>query len=351
MADLDAKRPGEFTAFTQRVILVLIVGGLALLVWRISYALLLAFISILLAVLYRSAARQVSRLTRLPVRWSLLVVALLLILAAVLFFWLAVPRISEQVRQFLEALPGSFGQIKEALGRTAWGEPILESLSSEEVSLSRGFDLISRVTGYAMTVFDAGAAVILILFTTIFLAANPAAYLDGALSLVPRNRTDRFRQVIDKTADTLQHWLLGQLVSMAAVGLLVGLGLWIAGVPQPLLLGLIAGVLEFVPFVGPVTAAIPGVLLALSDGWTTALWALIVYILVAQIEGQVITPLVQRQAVHLPPAVVILAVVALGLLFGFLGVIIATPLTAVIMVWVKMLYVEDVLGKGRPPHK
>lgn len=345
MAESETKRTGEFTAFTQRVILVLIVTGVALLVWRISYALLLAFISILLAVLYRSAARLISRVTRLPVRWSLLVAALLVVVLLVLFFWLAVPRISEQVRQFLDAMPGSLTQIRETLGRTTWGQPLIEALSSEEVSLSRGFDLISRVTGYAMTVFDAGAGLILILFTAIFLAANPKVYLDGALSLVPRARTDRFRQVIDKTGHTLQHWLLGQLVSMAAVGVLAGLGLWIAGVPQPLLLGLIAGVLEFVPFVGPVTAAVPGVLLALSDGWVTALWALIVYIVVAQIEGQLITPLVQRQAVHLPPAVVILAVVALGLLFGFLGVIIATPLTAVVMVWIKMLYVEDVLGK------
>lgn len=345
MAESETKRTGEFTAFTQRVILVLIVTGLALLVWRISYALLLAFISILLAVLFRGAAELVSRVTRIPPRWSLLIVGVLLIVLLGLFVWLAGPPISEQVTQLTAALPDSFQQLRQMLSRTEWGRSALESLSSGELSLSRGFDLISRVTGYAMTVFDVTAAIILIIFTTIFFSINPQVYIEGALSLVPRNRTDRFRQVIGKTAHTLRFWLLGQLAAMAAVGLLAGFGLWLIGVPQAMLLGLIAGVLEFVPFIGPVVAAIPGILLALSQGWTTALWAVLLYIVVSQIEGHLITPLVQKQAVHLPPALVILAVVALGLLFGFIGVIIATPLTAVIMVWIKMLYVEDVLGK------
>jgi predicted PurR-regulated permease PerM len=139
---------------------------------------------------------------------------------------------------------------------------------------------------------------------------------------------------------------LGQGVSMLTVGVLVTAGLWLAGVRMAFLLGVIAGVLEFIPFIGPIMGGIPGVLIALTQDWRTALYAVIVYVIVQQVENHVLIPLIQRKAVEVPPALVILAVVALGLLFGVLGALVATPLMAVIMVWVKMLYVQDVLGKS-----
>lgn len=341
----EHRQRGDFTAFTQRVILVLIVLALGLLVWKISYALLLAFISMLLSVLFRGAARLVSRVLPISTGWSLLIVAFLFLVLIVLFVWLAGPPISRQVGQFMAGIPNAVEQVRQTLRQSEWGQSVLEELSAGEISVSRGFNLISRITGYAMTLFDVAAAAILILFTSIFFSINPGVYIEGFLKLVPPDRTERFRELIQTTAHTLRYWLLGQLAAMVAVGTLVALGLWLIGVPQALLLGLIAGILEFVPFIGPVAAAVPGILIAFSQGWVRALYALLMYILVAQIEGQLITPLVQREAVHLPPALVILAVVAMGLLFGILGVIIATPLTAVLMVWIKMLYVEDVLGK------
>jgi len=123
--------------------------------------------------------------------------------------------------------------------------------------------------------------------------------------------------------------------------------LWIVGVPLALLLGVFSGILEFVPIVGPVAGAVPGIIMAMSGGWTKALYAVLVYFIVQQAENHVLIPLIQRKAVSLPPALVVLAVVAMGLLFGMLGVLVATPLTAVIIVWIRMLYIEDVLGKGR----
>ena len=163
---------------------------------------------------------------------------------------------------------------------------------------------------------------------------------------MPKNKSQRVTEVLDATALTLQRWLLGQGVSMLSVGVMVALGLWLAGVPMVLLLGVIAGMLEFIPFIGPIMGAIPGVLIALTQDWRTALYAVIVYVIVQQVENHVLIPLIQKKAVEVPPALVILAVVALGLLFGVLGALVATPLMAVIMVWVKMLYVQDVLGKS-----
>jgi len=174
---------------------------------------------------------------------------------------------------------------------------------------------------------------------------DPDLYVRGILQLVPESKSSRIADTIDATGRTLRYWLLGQGISMLFVGILTTVGLWLAGVPLAFLLGVIAGILEFVPFLGPVAASIPGILIALTEGWTVALYALLVYVIVQQIENRLIVPLVQWKAVALPPALVILAVVALGLLFGLLGVLVATPLTAVTMVWVKRLYVEDVLGK------
>ncbi len=185
-----------------------------------------------------------------------------------------------------------------------------------------------------------------ILKGAIFFMADPSLYIRGLLLLVPERRSSRIAETIDATAQTLRYWLLGQGVSMFFVGVLTAVGLWLAGVPLAFLLGVIAGILEFVPFLGPVAATIPGVLIAVTEGWTVALYALLVYVIVQQIENRLLVPLVQWKAVSLPPALVILAVVALGLLFGVLGVLVATPLTAVLMIWIQKLYVEDVLGKN-----
>ena len=111
------------------------------------------------------------------------------------------------------------------------------------------------------------------------------------------------------------------------------------------MLGVISGILEFVPIFGPVVGAVPGILIAITGGWVQALYAALVYLIVQEIEANVLAPLIQKVTVEVPPALVVLALVAFGSLFGFLGVFVATPLTALIILWVKLLYVEDALGK------
>ncbi len=335
--------------FARRVLVFIVVVALALFVWQIVDALLLAFVGLLLAVLLRTLAGPIGRHTPIPMRWAVLIVLVLLVGLVALLVLFAGPGISQQARQFVETVPSSVEQIKTTLGRYGWGRYLLQSAEPTQWSMGQGISLFSRITGAASTVFTVAANVVLILFTAIYFAFNPDVYRRGIVLLVPKSKSTRIEEAFDATARTLRHWLLGQLISMASVGLLTTVGLWLAGVPLALLLGLITGLLEFVPIIGPVVAAIPGVLIGLTQGWRTALYASLVYVLVQQLENHAITPLVQRRAVELPPALVILAVVALGLLFGLLGVLVATPLTAVIVVWVRMLYVEDVLGKSPAP--
>jgi predicted PurR-regulated permease PerM len=335
----------QLGAFARRVLVVLVIAAFALLIWRILDALLLAFFGVLFAVMFRGLAGLINRYARISMGWSLFIVAIMLLAIVFLFAWFAGPRINEQFGEFLDAVPTSLTQIEKVLNRYSWGRYLLGNLGTGSLDMGQGLGLFSRITGIASTVFTAVANLLVVLFVAIFFMIDPDLYIRGILQLVPESKSSRIADTIDATGRTLRYWLLGQGISMLVVGILTTLGLWLAGVPLAFLLGVIAGILEFVPFLGPVAASIPGILIALTEGWTVALYALLVYVIVQQIENRVIVPLVQWKAVALPPALVILAVVALGLLFGLLGVLVATPLTAVIMVWVKRLYVEDVLGK------
>jgi predicted PurR-regulated permease PerM len=142
----------------------------------------------------------------------------------------------------------------------------------------------------------------------------------------------------------LRLWLIGQAISMIVVGLATGIGLWLAGVPSAVALGVIAGLTEAVPYVGPIVGSIPGLLVALTVGPETAFWALVVYVIVQQLEGYALLPIIQRRMVSLPPALTLFWIMAAGLLFGALGVVFAAPILVVIYVLVKRLYVREALG-------
>jgi predicted PurR-regulated permease PerM len=198
-----------------------------------------------------------------------------------------------------------------------------------------------------VTSFVGGLAdLLLIVFGGLFLAAQPGLYRQGFLLLLPPGGSrERVAGTLDASGTALRRWLLGQLVAMLLVFVLTGLGLWAIGVPAALALALLAGLAEFVPLIGPIVAAIPALLIALSDGWQTALWTLLLYLAIQQVESNLIMPVVQHRVVSLPPAVTLFAVVAFGLLFGSLGVLFATPLAVVVFVAVKKLWVRETLGE------
>ena len=200
------------------------------------------------------------------------------------------------------------------------------------------------MTGTLTTVFGGVANLVLLVTVAIFLALDAPMYRGGALRLVPLSYRDRAGQIADELARALGRWMGGQALDMVLVALVTGLGLWMLGVPLALVLGLIAGLTNIIPVVGPFLSGIPAVLFALTQGFDLAIWVALLFVLVQQVEGNLLMPLIQRFAADLPPALTVLAILAFGSLFGFAGIVLATPLLLVAIILVKRIYVEDVLG-------
>ncbi|MBD0271200.1 MAG: AI-2E family transporter [Acetobacteraceae bacterium] len=186
---------------------------------------------------------------------------------------------------------------------------------------------------------------IVVAFVGLFVAADPGTYRRGVLALLPRGRRRRVGEVLDEMAAVLRWWLVGQLVAVVLIALSTWLALALIGMPGAFLLGLQSGLVNFIPYLGPVIAAVPVGLAAMAQGTSMVLWALGAHFVIQTLEGYVLAPLIQRRAVDLPPVLTLAAVALFGTLFGAMGVALATPLVAALKVAVTRLYVEDRLGE------
>jgi predicted PurR-regulated permease PerM len=305
----------------------------------------LFFAAVLLAVLLRGLADRLDRRTGLGPGWSLAIVLVAAVVLGVGGAYAVASMAAGQLDRLVSDLPRSLDQARAYLRQSEWGRAALDHAPTADGLRSGGpGNAASAAASFFSTTFGVLGNLLVLTFLAVYLAASPRLYLTGLLMLVPPRHRNRAGQVTDAVEFHLWWWLVGRAVAMAVVAAITTAGLWLAGVPQFLVLGLLAGVLTAVPFVGPILAAIPGVLLALLQGPTTALWALGVYVAAQAVENYLVTPLVQQNTVSLPPAVAIAAITLVGALFGVLGLVVATPLSVAVMVAVKMLYVEDVLG-------
>jgi predicted PurR-regulated permease PerM len=250
-------------------------------------------------------------------------------------------RQAESLRQLI---PASWAALEQWLDGFGLGEPLRQWTAT----LGAGSGVVGHFGRIAMSVGSGLADTLLVIFGGIYLAAQPDLYRTGLLKLVPKRGRSLAADALDASGRALHLWLLGRLVSMAAVGTLTWVGLTLIGVPSALTLALLAALLEFVPFIGPIVAAVPAVLLGFAAGPDKAIWVGLLFLIIQQIEGNLLEPMVQQRAVDLPPALLLFAVVAGGLVFGVVGIFFAAPLTVVLYVLVKRLYVQEALNTETP---
>lgn len=326
--------------FIKRVFIVAAVALLLTVLWLLRDFLLLVFGAVLIGVVLRSLAQPVGATLRIGERWALVLVGLSLVvaLAAALAFFGAT--LWQQWQGLSTQISVATSKLTEQLGLNTMGD----LLKSSDPATSLGA-IAARLFAWSSTFVGAVTGAFLVVFGAIYLAANPELYRSGFLKLMPPNLRPRIADALDDAHEALRRWLTAQLVAMLLVGMMVSLGLTVLGLPSALALGLIAGLAEFVPIIGPVFAAVPILLVAGAQDWPTLLWALAIIVVVQQIESNLITPLLIGQSLAVAPAVALFAIVAVGVLFGPLGLLFGFPLAIVADVSIRRLYVAGALGQ------
>ena len=336
-----ARRTLTVTAVVAVVVLLLLLIGYAV------HVVLLAFAGVLIAVLLRGLSGRLTAWTRLPAGWSLAVVVILLVGLIALTSWLIAPGVARQSDQIAASFPRAVSEYQRTLEQYDWGRYLIEqSKNMRPEQLAEGGDGRGGVAGLLWSSVNFGVDFIVVVFVGLFLAVNPRRYLEGALRLIPEGRRPRGREVLHDMGHWMGRWLLGRFISMVVIGTATGVGLWLLGVPLAATLGLLTGLLDFIPTFGPILAAIPTALVALTVGPMMAVYALALYTAIGCFDGYVVTPLVQMRVSELPPALLLIAQVLMGLLAGGLGLVLAAPLLVAVMVLVQRVYVEDVLQKA-----
>jgi predicted PurR-regulated permease PerM len=312
---------------------------LLLLAWRIRDVFLLAFGALILSTALRAASFRMERWLGLPQRWAVAATVLLLVGVGVAGAFLVGDRLVQQFAELRERLPAAIESAQGWLNESALGGRVLDVWEGTQ----NGDIPWGRIGGAAGVTIGAIGNAALIALLAIFLAADPGLYRNGFIRLAPCQYRSRIGAAMAAAGDGLGSWLMGQGISMLFVGVATAVGLALLGSPLALSLGVIAGVFAFIPFFGPIASGALAVALAFIEGPQTALYVGVLCLVIQQIEGNILMPFVQRWAVSLPPVLGLVSVVVFGLLFGVMGVILATPLMVVVMILVQRLYIQEVL--------
>lgn len=339
-----SSQPVSHRVFIERLVIAIAVIALTLLAWTLRDLFLLFFGAVLVAIIFDVVAR--------PLRDRFGVPAPLALVSAVLAvgglvgatIWLFGAEIIRQSDSLGEMVPAAWQATLSRLD--GWGLGTVARQAAD--GLQAGSGSVANVGRIAVSVGSGFADFLLVLVAAIYIAAQPDLYWAGILKIVPKPGRSLVSDALRASSRGLRLWLLGRLVSMATVGLLTWIGLSLIGVPSAVSLALLAALLEFVPFLGPILAAVPAVLLAFAAGPEKAFATVTLFVIIQQLEGNVLEPLIQQRAVELPPVILLFGMVAGGVLFGPVGIILGAPLTVVLYILVKRLYVREALDTATP---
>lgn len=324
-------------------IALLMLSAFALLIFHANFF-LLVFAGIFFSVLLNFASAWIVNKT--PLKYGLALSLILLFMTGILYLIIILigPSMVEQVQEMTETLPRSLQNLKNKITQSSLGQSLFEELPTDIGALLENREkVMSRIVGSFSTTIGAIANFFIIIITGIFLASSPGIYTKGFTRLFPVDFRPRLREVMDKTQYSLSLWMMAKLISMLVVGVFTAIGLEILGMPMPYALALIAALFSFIPNIGPYLALAPAVLIGLMQGGNMYIYVLILYFSIQIVESYLITPMIEKKMVHLPPALTLFWMVLLGVLTGILGLIMATPILAALIVIIEELYVKDYL--------
>jgi predicted PurR-regulated permease PerM len=305
---------------------------------------LLIFFGILIAVFLRGVSDWVSRWSRLPERLCLTLVILALAGLIGLSVWLLSPHVTEQVNSLSRGMLRAMGQVKDFLDKYLGAAQILGTAEKPGKMIGEFGGLFTRLGEFFSVTMAALTGAVVVFFAALYFAFNPSLYIRGIVKLIPVGYRESALEVIRTLGFTLKWWLIGRASMMVIVGILSGVGLWLLQIPLALTLGILAGLLTFIPYFGPLVSAIPAILMALLVDFSHALYVVLLYVGIHTLEGYVLSPLIQGQTIYLPPMLMLAALIGMGILLGIPGLIISTPLTAIVSVLIKKVYIEGLLG-------
>lgn len=341
----DATPPTQ--AF-PRCLLIIGLVAFAMAAWYAIEVILLLFGGVLVGVLLDAAASFLHRYVRIPHRISIVVVLLAIVGVATLLVWWTGASLAQQIDELRQSLVAGWASLKHWLAGQPWGRPVLRWLSSSEAS-QVGHRWVTQITMTATSFLWWLTSALVVAVAGIYLAGSPGVYVGGIIHLTPPRHRDTTRELLARLHAALRGWLAGVLVNMTVIGTGYAIGLWLLGVPMALAVGLCAFVLCFVPYLGALVAAALAIAVGFSVDASTAMWVLGLSILLQTVESYILTPLVYQRSVNLPPVVTLAAQLILGSLLGTLGLIFATPLAAVALVTVKVIYLDHTLHDPHGP--
>ncbi len=318
--------------FIQRVLFVIVAVALALLAFKLLGLWLLIFGAIIIAVILRGLAEPLIRFLHIKDKFAVILALFGVLALIVTAFYLFGRELVAEVQSLSAQLPVAWQTLQERLH----GNPLTQNLQTQVQALGQqAGSVVSQLPAIAGNILSAVAHVLVAVVAGVILAMHPAKYRDGLIKIFPASQRPLLLDSLNTSGEALRKWFIGQFISMVIVGSLTGIGLSILGVPSALALGMISGLAQFVPIVGPVISAGPGLLLAGALGWPSLVWALVIYVSVSQMEANFITPMVQRQITSVPMVLTLFAVVGFAGLLGPMGVLFAMPLNVILYTLVR----------------
>jgi predicted PurR-regulated permease PerM len=332
-------------SFSKILILLIIVGFSSIFILHLDFF-LIVFSGIFLGVILNYFSRILQSKTKLKYSSAFSIVIVSFLSLNIGLSLIIGASLDSQIYDLIENFPQMLDNLKSQLGKSNFGIQVLNEIPNDPSSFfKKNKETTFKVINSFYSSISSVSNIVIILFIGIYLASSPSSYTNGFVKLFPVTYRLRVIEILEKIRKTLSMWMLAKLTSMLIVGILTFIGLEILNIPYSYALALIAALCSFIPYLGPYIAFIPAILVASMRGFDSAMYLAFVYVLIQAIEGYLVTPYIEKKFVSLPPALTLVWMLFIGIITGFFGLIIATPILAMLLVIVKEVYVKDYLER------